>query len=422
MKKLLFLVLLLAITVSYPQNFKKVEIFVDKLQDIQTLFNSGMEFDHFEFTKNNSIITFISENDYNILSSSGFSYNVLIEDWYKYYESIPPLTDAEKENFIAESKSKFNVGGFGFGSMGGHYTLSEVWLELDSMYMLYPNLITQKIQIGTSHEGRPLYAVKISDNPNVNENEPRASFSGITHAREPQGMMNLMYYMYYLLENYGTDPEVTYLVNNREIFFIPVVNPDGYEYNRSTNPNGGGMWRKNRRNNSGSYGVDLNRNWGPYNYWNAPNGGSSTSPTSDTYRGPSPFSEPEIAAVRDFIAGKNIKSALNYHTYSNLLIYPYGALGRETPDSLIFREYAADMTQFNHYETGTDLQTVGYSTRGNSDDYMYDGDTVLNGRKIFAMTPEVGTSSDGGFWAYQNRIFPLAPVSYTHLDVYKRQR
>ena len=98
---------------------------------------------------------------------------------------------------------------------------------------------------------------------------------------------------------------------------------------------------------------------------------------------------------------------MNYHTYSNLLIYPYGALSRETPDSLIFREYAADMTRFNGYVFGTDMQTVGYSTRGNSDDYFYDGDTVANNGKIFAMTPEVGSSSDG-FWPPQSRIFPLA--------------
>ena len=408
MKKLLALFVVIFISCSYSQNYKQVEIFLDKSTDIETLLRAGMEFDHLETTKNNSIITFISDKDYSILESTGFNYKILIDDWYKYYESLPQLSPAEKERFIDESKSSYNVSGFGFGSMGGHYTLAEVWQELDSMYMLFPNLITQKMQIGVTENGRPLYAVKISDNPDVSENEPRVSFSALTHAREPQGMMTLIYYMYYLLENYGSNPEVTYLVNNREIFFVPVVNPDGYEYNRSTNPNGGGMWRKNRRNNGSYYGVDLNRNWGPYAYWNAPNGGSSTSPSSDTYRGTAPFSEPETGAVKNFIAEKSIKSALNYHTYGNLHIFPYGALSHETPDSLIFREYAADMTQFNHYEVGTDLQTVGYSTRGNSDDYMYDGDTVLNGGKIFAMTPEVGTSSDGGFWALQTRIFPLA--------------
>jgi hypothetical protein len=211
--------------------------------------------------------------------------------------------------------------------------------------------------------------------------------------------------MYYLLQNYSTDPSIQYLINNRELFFIPVVNPDGYEYNRITYPSGGGMWRKNRRNNGGSYGVDLNRNYGPYAYWNAPNGGSSTTPSSDTYRGTAPFSEPETNSIKNFLASRKIKNALNYHTYGNYLIFPYGALPNETPDSLTFREFASDMTVYNNYTYGTDLQTVNYSTRGNSDDYFYDGDIVLNSGKIFAMTPEVGTT---GFWPSQAEIFPLA--------------
>jgi len=165
------------------------------------------------------------------------------------------------------------------------------------------------------------------------------------------------------------------------------------------------MWRKNRRNNGGSYGVDLNRNYGPYAYWNAPNGGSSTTPSSDTYRGTAPFSEPETNNIKNFLATRKFKNALNYHTYGDLLVFPYGALEHETPDSMIFREYAIDMTAYNGYTYGTDMQTVGYSTRGNSDDYFYDGDIVLNSGKIIAMTPEVGTT---GFWPSQTEIFPLA--------------
>lgn len=406
MKYLITLFAALLITInSFPQNYKEVKIYINNPNDIMYLQQIGMEFDHPHLNKDNSVSMFISDNDFSILQSSGYSYEILIDDWFDYYEKLPTITELEKQSFIQDSKENYNVEGFGFGSMGGFYTLNEVILELDSMKMLYPNLITTKQSIGNTVEGRPIYMVKISDNPDLTESEPRVLYTALHHAREPQSMMQMIYFMYYLLENYGTDPEATYLVNNRELYFIPVVNPDGYEYNRTTNPNGGGYWRKNRRNNGSSYGVDLNRNYGPYEYWNSPNGGSSTSPSSDTYRGTAPFSEPETAAIRDFIAGKGIKNTLNYHTYSNLLIYPYGALGHETPDSLIFREYAKDMTQFNGYVYGTDLQTVNYSTRGNSDDYMYDGDTGLNGGKIFAMTPEVGST---GFWPSQPEIFPLA--------------
>lgn len=400
------IVILLAIS-TIAQNYKQVEIFINEMKDIEQLQTFGLEFDHPHLTKNNSIEVFLNDAEFDLLKQTGFNYKIIIDNWYEYYEQLPKLTEQEKLNFREDSKLRFGVEGFHLGSMGGYMTLAEVNAELDTLKNLFPNLITSKQIIGYTNEDRPIYMVKISDNPEVDENEPEVLYTALHHAREPQSMMQMFYFMYYLLENYNTNSTVNYLVNNRELYFIPVVNPDGYEYNRTTNPNGGGMWRKNRRNNGGSYGVDLNRNYGPYNYWNAPNGGSSTSPSSDTYRGTAPFSEPETAAIRDFLASKKIKNALNYHTYSNLLIYPYGALSRETPDSLIFREFSSDMTRYNGYACGTDMQTVGYSTRGNSDDYFYDGDTVLNSGKIFAMTPEVGSSSDG-FWPSQSRIFPLA--------------
>ena len=400
----LFLVLTIAITV-YSQNYKKVKIFISSSNEIEILYKSGIEFDHINFTKDNAVEVFINDEEYSILQSINFRYEVLIDDWYSYYNKLPKLTEFEKSELLLNSRMEMGVTGFGFGSMGGFYTLNEVIAELDSMRILYPNLITSKLSVGNSIENRPMYMVKISDNPDLEENEPEILYTALHHAREPQGMMQMIYFMYYLLENYSSDLSVQFLVNNRELYFIPVVNPDGYEYNRTTNPNGGGMWRKNRRNNGGSFGVDLNRNYGPFAYWNAPNGGSSTNPSSDTYRGTAPFSEPETNNVKNFLAARKFKNALNYHTYGNLLIYPYGALSHETPDSMTFREYAIDMTAYNGYTYGTDMQTVGYSTRGNSDDYFYDGDVALNGGKILTMTPEVGTT---GFWPSQAEIFPLA--------------
>lgn len=407
MKTLFTFLISVIITVTlHAQNYKQVKIYIETAKDIETLLDAGLEFDHLNLTKDNAFTVFINDEEYSILQSTNFRHEVLIDDWYGYYNNLPKLTEYEEAQFIAKSKMEMNVSGFGFGSMGGFYTLAEVILELDSMKLLYPNLITSKVSIGNTIENRPTYMVKISDNPQVDENEPEILYTALHHAREPEGMMQMIYFMYYLLENYSTNPSVQYLVNNRELYFIPVVNPDGYEYNRTTNPSGGGMWRKNRRNNGGGiYGVDLNRNYGPYAYWNSSNGGSSTSPSSDTYRGTAPFSEPETNNIKNFLATRKLKNALNYHTYGNYLIFPYGALNRETPDSLIFREYAIDMTNYNNYTYGTDLQTVNYSTRGNSDDYFYDGDIVLNSGKIFAMTPEVGTT---GFWPSQAEIFPLA--------------
>jgi carboxypeptidase T len=326
------------------------------------------------------------------LDARGISYEIVVDDLAGYYAArlTPGRVDAL---------------GFGYGSMGGYYTFAEVVTQLDSMRMQYPGLITSTQLIGTSVEGRAIWAVKISDNPYLDEpDEPEVLYTALHHAREPQGMMATLYYMWWLLENHGVDPEATYLVNSRQMWFIPVVNPDGYVHNQTTNPNGGGMWRKNRRNNGGSFGVDLNRNYGPFYMWNAANGGSSTSPSSETYRGIEPFSEPETQTIDNFLRGRNIKAAYNYHTYSNLLIYPWGYLSRESPDTVLYRDWTHACIAHNSYTSGTDLQTVGYSTRGNSDDYMY-GDTTKP--RTYAMTPEVGTPTDG-FWPATSRIFPLA--------------
>ena len=383
MKTLFILSLVFIFSVSsYSQNFKQVKIYLHNKSDIQDLQKIGLEFDHAEYTKDKALVIFISDTEFSILKSSGYKYDILIDDWFEYYKNLPKLTGIEKKSYMKKSARDYHVTGFGYGSMGGYYTLDEVIAELDTMRMLFPNLITEKESIGSTIQNRPTYFVKISDNPEIDENEPRVLYTALHHAREPESMMQLIYFMYYLLENYDTDSSVNYLVNNRELYFIPVVNPDGYEYNRQTNPNGGGFWRKNRRNNgNGSYGIDLNRNYGPVSYWNAPNSGSSTNSNSDTYRGTAPFSEPETNNIKNFLAGRGIKNELNYHTYGNYLIYPYGALEMETPDSLIFREFASDMASYNGYTRGTDQQTVGYSTRGNSDDYAYDGDIALNSGK-----------------------------------------
>jgi hypothetical protein len=208
-----------------------------------------------------------------------------------------------------------------------------------------------------------------------------------------------------MLENYGSDPTVTNLVDNRELYFVPVVNPDGYVYNQQTNPSGGGLWRKNRRNNgNGTFGVDLNRNYG-YK-WGYDNSGSSPTPSSETYRGTAAFSEPETQVMRDFALGRQFRLANNYHSYGNYLIFPWGFIASFfTPDHSTYVAWGQDMTQFNNYTDGTANQTVGYLVNGEANDWLY-GEQILKG-KVFGFTTEVGTGSDG-FWPTQARIIPLA--------------
>lgn len=295
--------------------------------------------------------------------------------------------------------------GFKLGSMGGFLTYSEMVSMLDSMRRKYPTLISVKKSIGNTLENNVQYVVKISDNPDKEEaQEKQVLYDAMHHAREPQAMMQMMYYMWYIMDRYvNQDPLAKYIIDNRELYFIPIVNPDGYLYNQSTNPNGGGMWRKNRSSNSdGTRGVDLNRN---YSYdWGYDDNGSSPQGNSNTFRGPSAFSEPETQNMRNFVNSKKIKSNLSYHTFGGYLIYPFGAKENYyTPDSTMFRLYADSLTKENGYSAGTVFETLNYFANGGSCDWMY-GDTSHS--KIFSFTPEVGFSNDG-FWPLPSRIIPL---------------
>jgi murein tripeptide amidase MpaA len=395
------LTLLFAFTILYfslsfaeaPEKFSRIRIDVPDRTTLQTIWSTGIDYEGVTGKIGGTMEFVAGHFELQQLAIKNIAYQIITDDMAK-----------EASERLAHQSSE--AIGFGYGSMGGFYTFQEVLKQLDTMRMVFPNIITMRESIGTTREGRALWMVKISDLPNQNEpNEPQVLYTALHHAREPQGMMALMYYMWWLLQNHGEHPEATYLVNNRAMFFIPVMNADGYVYNQTTTPGGGGMWRKNRRvNGDGTFGVDPNRNYGPEFMWNAPNGGSSTSTSSETYRGTAPFSEPENQAIDNFMRSHNIKACLNYHTYSNLIIYPWGYQSKENPDSLIYRDFAYELSNSNNYTTGTDLQTVGYATRGNSDDYMY-GDTSNGKGSTWAMTPEVGST---GFWPSVAEIFPLA--------------
>ena len=403
----LLTVFCLVLTISlFPQSSKKVKVLINSSFDNERLISLSLDLEHSSSNKKGERILFVNENEFTELKQSGLSYEILIDDWKSYYNSLPALSAEERFQIKIESEMNFGVSGFNFGSMGGFYTFDEIIADLDTMFQLYPNLITERDSIGSSNEGRTIWAVKISDNPNINEDEPAVGFDALVHAREPQSMATLMYFMWYLLENYGTDPEVTYLVDNREIYCVPCFNPDGYEYNRQTDPNGGGMWRKNRRNNGGSYGVDMNRNFG-YK-WGYDNNGSSPIPSDNTYRGPAPFSEPEAQAIRDLAILKNYGTHFNMHSWQDAYLYPWGYINEQSPDSSTYREFASDMSAFNGYSYGTSGEILNYQSNGSVRDYMYGEQVEKN--KIFGYTIEIGNSDDY-FWPSQNRIFPIAQIN-----------
>ncbi len=179
--------------------------------------------------------------------------------------------------------------------------------------------------------------------------------------------------------------------------FHPLRQPDGYVLTRRPTPTTAA--RKNRRDNGGgSFGVDLNRNYG--HQWGFDDIGSSPDPESEVYRGPAGFSEPETQTVRDFCKAHQFKLALNYHTWGNLLIHPWGWADAAPPDSVKFRRLARWLTAENRFNSGLATQTVGYQVNGSSDDWQYGGPGIL------ALTPEVGRVD--GFWPPDAEIDALS--------------
>ncbi|MDY0285494.1 MAG: M14 family zinc carboxypeptidase [Bacteroidales bacterium] len=402
MKYLVIFLLLIGFSVSISAQTVYSRVTIDlKQTGIKPLLQLGISAENGHFHRDGRFITLeLASGDLKKLQAKGIPYSVIEEDVSAFYrkrlEAAPDPDDTFSEWEIPEN--------FTLGSMGGYLTLEEVMEQLDNMHTLFPDLISARQPASeiTTVEGRTLYWVKISDNPETDEEESEVFYNSLIHAREPAGLMHLIFYMYYLLENYDSDPEIHYLVDNTEMYFMPVVNPDGYNYNHTTNPNGGGMWRKNRfLNSNGTYGIDLNRNFGYM--WGYDNEGSSPEPSSDTYRGTGPFSEKETLILKEFCEAHEFRIALNYHTYSNLLLFPWGYEALLCADNERFMTFGTLMTTENGYTFGPTATTI-YPANGGSDDWMYGEQETKN--KIFAFTPEVGSSADG-FWPAQSRILPL---------------
>ncbi len=400
MKKLFLLVLIVFSTVftfAQTEKYSKVKIYTDE-QGLQKLSSLGIAVDEGVFSKGMFFISDFSETELRTIRSNGFKMDVLVDDVVaEYLKKNAEWGDKPLEGDPALSRNYPVPYEFQLGSMGGHCTLDQFNSNLDYMFVHYPALITEKVSIGQSIENRPIYMVKLTGEAQQNP-KPQVLYTGLHHAREGIGAMHLMFYMYYLLENYATDPEIKNLVDHTEMYFILVVNPDGYRYNQTTNPSGGGMWRKNRHNNGGgSYGVDLNRNYGYM--WGGD--GSSGYPDDETYRGTAPFSEPETQALKAFCESHNFGTALNYHCVAGLLLYAWGYTSTPSPDNDLCHAQAALMTAENNYTYGPGCTTI-YVTSGGSDDWMYGEHTTKP--KILAYTPEIGGS---GFWPAVNEIIPL---------------
>ncbi|PRH76336.1 carboxypeptidase [Streptomyces solincola] len=290
---------------------------------------------------------------------------------------------------------------FDFPSADSRYhNYAEMNAEISQRLQQYPNIMSRRV-IGRSHEGRDIVAIKISDNVATDENEPEILFTHHQHAREHLTVEMALYLLRELGAGYGSDSRVTNAVNNREIWIVPDLNPDGGEYDIASGSYR--SWRKNRQPNSGSsyVGTDLNRNW---NFKWGCCGGSSGSTSSETYRGRAAESAPEVKVVADFVRSRTvggkqqIRAAIDFHTYSELVLWPYGYTYNDTAPGLTqddrdaFAAVGRKMAASNGYtpQQSSDL----YVTDGSIDDYLW------GAHKIFGYTFEMYPrgSSGGGFY------------------------
>ncbi|WP_079271488.1 M14 family metallopeptidase [Streptomyces lydicus] len=282
----------------------------------------------------------------------------------------------------------------------GYHTYAEATKEIDALVAKYPALLSKQV-IGTSHEGRDILALKLSKNVTKDENEPEVLFTAHQHAREHLTVEMALYLLNEFTSKYGTDPRITKLLDSRELWIIPDLNPDGGAYDIASGSFR--SWRKNRQPNAGTsrVGTDLNRNWDFK--WGCCDG-SSGDPGDETYRGPSPASAPEVQVVSKFVRSRivggtqQIKTAIDFHTYSELVLWPFG---------FTYDETGPGMTQDEHDTFATlgkkMAATNGYTPEQSSELYITDGaidDWLWGDQRIFAYTFEMYPSSfgSGGFY------------------------
>lgn len=280
-----------------------------------------------------------------------------------------------------------------------YHTYAALTAELEELVAAHPDIIAM-FSIGKSYRDRDIWAVKISDNVAVDEGEPEVLLSGMVHARERIGNEMAIYAIHLLVDNYAGNERIRKIVNSREIWVIPMVNPDGAEYDIA-----GGQfhnWRKNRQPNAGTKckGVDLNRQFG---YRWGKGGTSSGDPCSQLYRGTKPWAAPEVRAYRDFVLNRvidgrqQIRAAIDWHSFGRLVMWPYGYTYTNLPKDMTRADYRAFVALGKKYATLSDYRPQQgsdlYITKGDSTDWMY------GRQRIFAYTIELSKGHPLRFYA-----------------------
>jgi len=271
----------------------------------------------------------------------------------------------------------------------GYLNLAEITAQMNNRAGNFPAIckvvdLTATYGTPATVQGRHMYAVKISDNVDLDEDEPASLIVGCHHAREIGTPVVALDTIDRLLNGYGVDPNITALVNNNEIWIAPVWNPDGYNYVFT----GDNLWRKNRRpNTGGSFGVDLNRNY-PFG-WSSSCAGS-TSGSSETYKGPSAGSEPETQTMTAWSTDRNFAKVLDYHSYGRETLFGYLCLSH--PFTTYFGQEAAAVSSSSGYGGATRAPSAGGEEQ----------ESQLAYRGSLAFLTEIGTAFQPSYASSQS--------------------
>jgi len=356
-----FLIFTMMVSISFATPMIRVEL--PAPNSIDALIRANLDI---AYRANDHAMIVGWPEDMDRLASCGLDWNVDIENVEEYYRS-------RLDNSLDE--------------MGGYPTYDEIWAWALQITADHPDIVSGPDTLGYTLEGRPMWVIKISDNPGVDEDEPEVYINAAIHAREVITPMIAMNFADLLTDNYGSDARVDAIVNEREVWITPVINIDGYLYNEENDPEGGGMWRKNKRVVDGNImGVDLNRNFP--SMWGLDDWGSSPSPSAQTYRGLSPASEPETQVIMDFVNSRNFTLVMNYHSYTHVVYIPQNEQW-QPPE-----EAATLITLAQNIFASIENWGVGWGgVSGGTIEWMENGADY----HMFAFLPEVGFQTDG-FW------------------------
>ncbi len=341
-----------------------VEVSVSEAGDMERLMQTGLAVMYVTEDQTADVILY-TDFERRLLEQSGLRFSVTHENLEEFYLSrMGPARD----------------------DIAGYRTFDEICDELNQLHEDFPDIISEPISIGESLEGRPLMAVKISDNPEENEDEPEVLMTAMIHSDEMIGGEVLFGLINHLTENYGNDERITRLVDEREIWLLPCHNPDGLVFcEEQFNIGEPWLWRLNRRvHPDNRIGVDLNRNYGYM--WAYDNIGSR--PSS---RGANAFSEPETQAVRDFVIDHNFSISLFFHACGSFCMFPLNYEYIFPPHRGLFSCISDKLTAQNRYVPGTSWECM-YKINGGSDDWLYMSEEH---EPIMAFTIEIGTREDG---------------------------